>query len=313
MPSTSHRRCQYQGDGCMGTAHAGHDQCAHCYFTYIKPQIAAERLEVKHRRALKRRGHPTSGILEGNAQQEGGTQYHLVGEKKGPTPPPRPSKAIRDAIYDIELDRLIENKTDAEAADAVTAELQKSILSEVPLPVLPKPRTNPEPTEVFIEPTPEPPTLTRHVHAGGQDSHLSEAQVKEVIDAYQDGMTVVSICDVCNIATTTLYAILREHDVPLRKHQSWPARRTPAELTIKLTGAAPMPQSTPAVSPPTVEPAPTNGVVSGLTEWIVTYTVTRTETTVVQAKDFDAAAKAALHIFDEENDLEVISVARKRS
>jgi len=302
MPSTSHRRCQYQGDGCMGTAHAGHDQCAHCYFTYIKPQIAAERLDVKRRRQLKRQ----HGIGDGDAQQEGGTQYHLVGEKKGPTPP---SRAIRNAIYDMELDKLIAGKTDEQALEAVSNELLKVNMQDVtPLP-LPKP--------LKAEPEPEPPALTRHVHAGGQDSHLSLAQVKEVIDAYQDGMTVVSICDVCNIATTTLYAILREHDVPLRKHQSWPARRTPAELTIKLTGAAPMPQSTPAVSSPTVEPAPTNGVVSGLTEWTVTYTVVRTETVVVAAKGFAeaaAAARAEIATFTAGmDDVEVIAVAKKRS
>src|SRR5262252_7290735 len=124
MPSTSHRRCQYQGEGCMGTAHAGHDQCAHCYFTYIKPQIAAERLEVKRRRALKR----PHGVLDGDPQQEGGTLGYLNLEKKGPTPPPRPGAAIRDAIYDLELDKLITGKTDEQALEAVSNELFKTTL-----------------------------------------------------------------------------------------------------------------------------------------------------------------------------------------
>ena len=38
----------------MGTAHAGHDQCAWCYFQYVKPAMQAERAEMKRRRAIKR-------------------------------------------------------------------------------------------------------------------------------------------------------------------------------------------------------------------------------------------------------------------
>ena len=70
-----------------------------------------------------------------------------------------------------------------------------------------------------------------------------------------------------------------------------------------------MPQSTPPVSAPKVETASPNGVVSGLTEWLVTYTVTRTETTVVQAKGFAEAAAAAGNL---DPGIDVISVAKKR-
>src|SRR5262252_192845 len=184
MPSTSHRRCQYQGEGCMGTAHAGHDQCAHCYFKYIKPQIAAERQAVKSRRALKRR-------LSAENRQ-------LISEVDLKEPQMRVPDSIRHAIYEIELDRLIENKTDDEARDAVAAELHKNVMRDLvdtgPV-TLPKPRPNPEPEEVPTEPAPEPPVLTRHVHAGGQDSHLTEHQVAEVVDAYLDGMAVQAICN----------------------------------------------------------------------------------------------------------------------
>jgi hypothetical protein len=282
----------------MGTAHAGHDQCARCYFDYIKPALQAERLAVKRRKELKRLHlAPATRALINEVDLK---EPQMVDRDVERDPLPiRPSKAIRDAIYDIELDRLIENKTEEEALEAVSAELLKIDLGSVPVS-LPRPLLKPQPEEVM---TPEPEPLTRHVHAGGQDSHLTERQVAEVVDAYVDGMTVMAICDVCNIATTTLYAILRERGVPLRGRpstQRW-TNRTPESLTIKLKGT---PQSTMPVSEPKVEPAPVNGVVSGLTEWVVTYTVTRTETTIVAARSFNDAAATV-------TDGDVISVAKK--
>jgi len=280
----------------MGTAHAGHDQCAWCYFHYIKPQIAAERQAVKGRRALKRR------LSVENRQ--------LINAVDLAEPQLRPSKAIRDAIYDIELDRLTENKTDQEAFKAVNDELQK-IWTDVPVVVerlSPPHQEEPPVQDTVPEPEPEPPVLTRHVHAGGQDSHLTEQQVAEVIDAYVDGIPVQQICDVLNIATTTLYAILREHGIALRGrpgNSRW-VSRTPEEFKIRLSGA----QSTMPVSPTPIEKTPTNGVVSELTEWVVTYTVTRTETVTVQAKGFSAAASA---VSAQEPDAEVISVAKAKA
>src|SRR5262252_3459216 len=144
MPSTSHRRCQYQGEGCMGTAHAGHDQCAHCYFTYIKPQITEERQRVKGRRALKRR-------LSAENRQ-------LISEVDLKEPLPRIPDSIRNAIFDIELDRLIENKTPEEASDAVTHELQK-IWTDVPVVMDRLPQKEEPPVQ---ETVPEPTPLTRH-------------------------------------------------------------------------------------------------------------------------------------------------------
>src|SRR5262252_5454335 len=286
MPSTSHRRCQYQGEGCMGTAHAGHDQCAHCYFKYVKPALQAERNDVKARRSLKRR-------LSAENRR-------LISEVDLKEPQLRVSDSIRNAIYEIELDRLIENKTEEEAHDAVVAELQKNVMHDFgltdPLP-FPKRRSQPEPEEVpepepEPEPVSEPPVvLTRHVHAGGNDSHLTEPQVAEVVAAYVDGMTVTAICSVLNIATTTLYAILRERGIALRGragHSRW-VSRTPEEFKIKLTGA----QSTMPVSPTPVEPTSANGRISDLPEWLVTYTVVRTETISVAARDFNSAAAAA--------------------
>lgn len=66
-----------------------------------------------------------------------------------------------------------------------------------------------------------------------------------------------------------------------------------------------MPQNTSPASPPAVESAPPDGVVSGLTEWVVAYTVTRTETAIIHAKGFAEAAAAVPAGVD------VISVAKK--
>jgi len=263
----------------MGTAHAGHDQCAHCYFTYIKPQITEERQRVKGRRALKRR-------LSAENRQ-------LISEVDLKEPLPRIPDSIRNAIFDIELDRLIENKTPEEASDAVTHELQK-IWTDVPVVMDRLPQKEEPPVQ---ETVPEPTPLTRHPHKGSQ-TNLSPDQVAEVADAYVDGMAVLDICNACNIVTTTLYAILRERGIALRGR---PGRKD---------------QSTMPVSPTPVEKTPTNGVVSELTEWTVTYTVVRTETIVVAAKGFSDAASAARASIAEStpgmSDVEVIAVAKKR-
>ena len=307
MPSTSHRRCQYQGEGCTGTAHAGHDQCAHCYFKYVKPALQAERQDVKSRRSLKRR------LSAANRQ--------LISEVDLKEPQLRVSDSIRNAIYEIELDRLIENKTEEEAHDAVVAELQKNVMHDFgltdPLP-FPKRRSQPEPEEVpEPEPEPEPPAaLTRHVHAGGNDSHLTEPQVAEVVAAYVDGMTVTAICTVLNIATTTLYAILRERGIALRGRSTRPAQAL-ASVAARRLPPLRKDQSTMPVSPTPVEPTSANGRVSDLPEWVVTYTITRTETVTVAAKGFSDAATAARSTIAETtpgmDDVEVISVAKKRS
>ena len=293
MASTSHRRCQYQGDGCMGTAHAGHDQCAHCFFTYIKPQIAAERLAVKGRRAAKRnqlsaatRSLISEVDLREPQMKNGGVEL---------PPPLRNSKAIRDAIYDIELDRLIENKTEEEALEAVTAELVKLDLKNLDVPVIidavqPKYKSFPD---------------------------LSAEERQDICDAYAANITVGDISKTWNISTYTLYQVTKAagldlRSAPGRKSAVWvPAE--PAPFTLQEEPL--LPQSTPPVSPVKVETPPPNGVVSPLPEWTVTYTVTRTttETVVVAAKDFNAAAHAAAGeaAVGDDGTVEVVSVSRK--
>lgn len=253
----------------MGTAHAGHDQCAHCYFQYIKPALQAERQDVKRRRELKRLhlSPANRALISAVDLQEPQMVDH-------PEPPARISRAIRNAIDEIEIDHLIAGKTDVAAFEAVTTELVKLDMAKVTPPLIP--------------PHKEAPIITRHAHAGGQDSHLSVNQVAEVIDAYQDGMPVMAICEICNIATTTLYAILREARIPLRGRAN----------------LLPKGQSTMPVSIVQSVPTPANGRAADLPEWVVTYTVTRTETTIVAAKSFNDAAATI-------TEGDVISVSKK--
>jgi hypothetical protein len=230
---------------------------------------------MKGRRALKR-------------QRLSRANRALISEVDLKEPLPNQSKAIRDAIVDLEIDKLVNGKTTDEALKAVTRELIKIEIPEIT--PLPRGALPPKEEQPFV---PEPEPLTRHVHAGGQDSHLTEKQVQEVVDAYQDGMAVAAICDVCRIATTTLYAILRERNVLLR------GPRGPRGPRGSRKVQSPMPES-----------APTNDVLDApaLTEWVVTYTIRKTETQIVQAKSFN---DAAYRISNRDPGIEVISVAKK--
>lgn len=318
MTPTSHRRCQYRGEGCTGMAHAGFDQCGHCYYQFVKPALQAEKAEMKRRRAIKRGTLMSgNGALGGTAEQPGGTQAWITIDNK----PSLPSMNVRDAVSDHfihrEIDRAIAD--DKDVLDVLGDKIVQHMIDD-DLPIL-KPTAirrgivpSPLQKEPLPVPEPEPPTLTRHVHAGGKDSHLTEAQVVEVIDAYTDGMTVTAICDVCNIATTTLYAILREKHIPLRGRNypapsvrpgTW-ALPVPVRRPLPLRRTPVMPQVTAPVSPEKGEMPSANGAIAptALTEWVVTYTITRTETTIVAARDFNAAAASI-------TDGDVISVAKK--
>jgi hypothetical protein len=273
----------------MGTAHAGHDQCAHCYFQFVKPVMQAERQAVKGRRAIKRAMRRGGGVLGNQAEQPGGTLGYLKLEHRD---------AIQNAITDIELDGLLDGKTGTQQLEAVTHALLKREFPVTTLPRTPMPKEEPQPE-------PEPHVGKRHVHRGDSDKLLTAAEVQEVMDAYRDGMFVNDICNACDIVTTTLYNIVREAGIPLRTHtqneeQAARARRrwAPQEV-VKVS------QSTTPVLNGKVAAPPPNGVVSGLTEWTVTYTVTRTESTIVQAKGFSEAAAAVA-----KDGIEVISVAK---
>jgi len=337
----------------MGTAHAGHDQCARCYFDFVKPALQAERQAVKGRRALKRAAR-RGGILDNHAQQEGGTLAYLNLES-------RPNEAIHDAILDVEIHQQLDGKTPEQQFETVHQELFRLSERNMPLTLPPGWAADNETADTHEESAAEPEQSAldgppeserqehvgmKHFHKGGANAGdppptiLTEPEVQEVITAYRDGMFVNDICNVTNIVTTTLYNILREAGVPLRTHlqnadqvqrrqQRWssPPPRSPRPYRPNYAAIAEsarlfveernrelesqedvMSQSTAPSSNGHVEAAPTNGVVSVLTEWLVTYTRTVTETTIVHAKDFQQAANA-VHLEDD-GDYEVISVAR---
>ena len=375
----------------MGMAHAGYDVCARCYYDHVKPAQRAEREAVKARKALKRQHTPTlsgTGVLGGNGEQPGGTQAWIALEPKSPSPP-RGNSLIRDAILDQEIEKLIEGKTEEEALEAVTSELVRLDVGRDEYSLFTALQTLKEPVqEEHTSDVPEPKPVNIPPH------QLNDGQRKDILEAYKANLTVKDICETWNIATTTLYDIVRKAGVPLRSDVARPRpapvlvppprRRTPppprripppppdesplryyrlkarlnqdelADLAdvarttiVRLEGdptAAPnfettrrlaavlkvapskldapwvkepeMPQSTEPVSAPAVELAPSNGVVSRLPEWTVTYTVTRTvtETVTVAAKDFNAAAHAASGEANVGDDgvVDVISVARKQ-
>ena len=278
----------------MGTAHAGHDQCAHCYFQYVKPALQAERQEMKRRRAIKK------GLVE--------PAWQAPPETATPTLSGR--RLIRRAIDDLEIDHLVEGKTKQKAVEALADELIKS---ELPPPDIYR-------IEPFKAPEPEPEpelqketeTIAVTVYKTFRD--LTAEERKDIADAYTAGLIISDVCKTWNITSYTLYQVTKHAGLPLRTGAGqlpavWVPSAAPSsppvpDQRLEWEKEEPMPQNTPAVSSPDVESAPANGVVSGLTEWLVTYTVTRTETTIVAAKDFNSAAASI-------TDGDVISVAKK--
>jgi hypothetical protein len=267
----------------MGTAHAGHDQCAHCYFQYIKPALQAERAEVKRRKELKRLHlSPSNRALINEVDLK---EPQIVERQSGWDDALSVEEAVKSVALDHEINREIDAGFDAgKTPEQVASEMILKAVLPRKLPrysaVVPAPK---EEIPVSDAPPNFRPPLT-----------LEERQ--EVIDAYVAGETIAEIMRAYNIGTTRLYEALDDAGVPRRGTNRGPNRTPPKEPA--------MPQSTTPVSDAKVEPAPTNGVVSGLTEWVVTYTVVRTETTIVAAKSFNDAAAAV-------TDGEVISVAKK--
>jgi hypothetical protein len=129
------------------------------------------------------------------------------------------------------------------------------------------------------------PTLKR-----GRKPGLTETQKDEVLEMYKSGISTTEIQTAYSIGAQTLYSLVHNAGLPLR---GAPQAKEPASVP------------TPPVSPPPpAAAASVNGRASDLTEWVVTYTVTRTETTIVAAKSFNDAAATI-------TDGDVISVAKK--
>jgi hypothetical protein len=258
----------------MGTAHGGHDQCAHCYFTYIKPAIQAERQAVKGRRALKRLSASNRSLIN---------QVDL--DEPQLAPEPVASKAVREAIYDQHLDRLTRGLSPEAVVQVAGTELFKLHLSDVPVII-----------DGPVQPIREEQTqnVPGKMRGGPANPPLSPEAEIEVVEAYKLGQTVTEICRAYTISPPRLYEAVRKAGLPLRGSQP---RKAPE-----------MNQSTSAVSSMPVEKPSTNGVVSGLTEWVVTYTVSKTETMIVVAKGFSDAASS---VSQANPGVEVISVAKK--
>jgi hypothetical protein len=235
----------------MGTAHAGHDQCAHCYFQYVKPALQAERKEMKRRRALKR------------------------GKLASP-PPITVRDAVTDVLIEQDIDRgLVSGK---DPYDVAASLLQKTLLDNIPL-ILPKKDSPPMPVG-------RPPKRI-----------LSDEERLEIGRLYEAGLTYDKIKEQTGANAQTVVETVRRLGLPLRNPRSIDR---PVQQHVKET--PPMPSTS---TPETPHP---NGVIPPLQEWVVTYTVTRTETTIVAASGFTEAAAAVSNL---DPDVDVVSVAKK--
>ena len=284
MAGTSHRKCQLQGEGCTGMAHAGHDQCAYCYFHYVKPALQAERLEVKGRRALKR-------------QHLSPSNRALINDVDLKEPQIRPLN-VTDAISTVLLDQ----EWQQAAADGIDPrwrageKIMEVALADVPVvidryeppqkeePTMPEPEPGPPLPRPKRRPvTPPPPRRKPPVPL-----LLTDEQRQEIIDAYVANMSTVEICAAYNINPPRLYDTLRKAGVPLRG-------REPTKTATQL---------------PPIDHIPSlNGTTTAvLSEWTVTYTVRRTETKVMAAKSFNDAAFLVAEGVG--GDVEIIGVAK---
>ena len=138
------------------------------------------------------------------------------------------------------------------------------------------------------ETTPEPLAM-RPGRVSGKRA-LTDAQRQEIREAYVSGLEVEEICRAYDIGMSTLYRIAAQAGLSRR------TRQAPILQEETVTAS----KTSPVVSP--------NGSSEGLTEWLVTYQVTRTETVVVAARDFNSAAQA---VETDGSTSTVISVARK--
>jgi len=227
--------------------------------------------------------------------------------------------AVRDFVTDQRVEEAIRNTSAGSEYEFIQEQLhQRMMRDSLNVPVVidgppPKYAAQPEsPSEPNLEEEPETHELIdalEHVGApiiqpeveaaytarrpgrGGKVAITSQ-QRAEIAESYSQGMEVDEICRAYDIGTGTLYRIVSEAGVSRRRAQApYPAlvlEEEPVPTTDK-----------------TSEPVLPEGVVTGLTEWIVTYTVTRTETVAVFAKDFNSAAAAV-------SEGEVVSVARAR-
>lgn len=274
-------------------AHAGHDQCAYCYFHYVKPALQAERLEVKGRRALKR-------------QHLSPSNRALINEVDLKEPQIRPLN-VTDAISTVLLDQ----EWQQAAADGIDPrwrageKIMEVALADVPVvidraeppqketPTVPEPEPGPlagppQPRPKRRPVTPPPPRRKPPVPLP-----LTDEQRQEIVDAYIANMTTVEICAAYNINPPRLYDTLRKAGIPLRgREPTKPAAPLPSIHLNKI-------------------PSPNGSSKSVLPMWTVTYRAwaVKTETIVCALEDLSVTLRKGG--YNDPGISEVISIAKE--
>jgi hypothetical protein len=280
----------------MGTAHAGHDQCAHCFFQYVKPALQAERLAVKRRRAIKK-------------QQLSGANRALISEVDLKEPQMRDQVAdavtaelpvrwippvVREQVVAI-AQTLAEAEEDmgpgfaAELGADMRDLVKTGVLNSLVVPV-----DLPKPLEKEGGPTPWIPTPGGATGRRGKPPITDDIRL-EIAHAYEAGEPVLTIARRHDVARGTVLNIAKELGV--NRHS--PATESVAppeevpEVPIKTRTTIEVPHDTPL---PVTQPRAVitaNGIAGAVGTWKVTFTVTRTETIEIKADSLTSAARGA--------------------
>ena len=301
MPRPAHRRCKTQGPTCNGVAHPHFDTCNRCLNDVIRPRLRAEKEAMRKRRAdrLSRRNREL--INETDLKEPQMREEHPLSVRE----------AIRDISINNRLAPLVEKHEQEglpfqDAVDAAASELiLKSDMrrfTDIPIEIY-----GPMPENFGLAPDPNaaraaldgPPPEMPNSRTRPDGTRLTAEQRTEAAEAYRAGMPVEEICGAWGISLSTLYRTLGVLGISRRGQ---PTAHQPKEKPVTVPTS-----STPESHVPRETP-PVNGTAPGLTEWLVTYQVTRTETVVVAAKDFNSAAQA---VETDGSTSTVISVARK--
>lgn len=285
MPRRAHRRCKTQGPTCNGVAHPGFDNCARCLNDVIRPHMREEKAAVRARREKHELSKSNRDLITTNDLKEPQMAHSELDSYLWPQidlPEPSERLTVEDAVIDVLVDRKVDERIeDAIARGLEPAQMIGEMLTERVL------------KDALYEEQPVLEAIRDRTHK----PRLTPERRKEIADAYILGMPVEEICTAWGIGNGTLYHILHINRIPKRQIQIHPTQENP------------MPdKSSPPVSAQKVAPASVNGLVSGLPEWTVTYTVMRTETTTVAAASFNDAAAAV-----NGEGIEVVSVARSRA
>lgn len=201
------------------------------------------------------------------------------------------------AIHSVLFERDLKQHHGDFAATIHDRVMELALDTPVVLDLARAPTAEEEPVPTITEDPPETAEPTSEVR---RRKRLHPDTRQEIADAYVAGMAIDDICRAWSIGIGSLYAVLNTFKIPRRLR--YPSKE------VALAQLEPLTVS-PAVSPVTS----VNGTGPGLTEWVVTYTVVRTETVTVAARTFNDAATAATSEFGDDIDVEVLSVAKVRA